>query len=96
MFTTEPHDIERQATIDHKKPKSQGGTEEDDNLVTCCLRCNQEKGDIPYGVYRWYLHMKSRGYHHAELKCLLSIIATTAEPGDTRNTGDNTGDTPPE
>lgn len=31
-------------TLDHVKPKSQGGTSSWDNLVTCCRRCNHHKG----------------------------------------------------
>jgi len=38
-------DKSRIGTIDHKIPLSKGGTSEDDNLVTCCLRCNSKKGE---------------------------------------------------
>lgn len=31
-------------TVDHVKPKWQGGTNEPSNLVTSCLDCNHEKG----------------------------------------------------
>lgn len=31
------------AEIDHVEPTSQGGSDEDTNLVTACVRCNQEK-----------------------------------------------------
>lgn len=31
-------------TIDHKLPKSRGGTDSLDNLVTACKRCNVRKG----------------------------------------------------
>ncbi len=30
-------------TIDHHRPKSKGGTDEVENLVYCCHRCNQYK-----------------------------------------------------
>lgn len=32
------------ATIDHKKPKKKGGTDEKENLVAACFRCNVVKG----------------------------------------------------
>lgn len=36
------------ATIDHKKPKARGGTNDPDNLVLACNACNNAKGDRPY------------------------------------------------
>lgn len=32
-------------TIDHITPKSQGGGNSPQNLVTCCIKCNQTKGN---------------------------------------------------
>lgn len=32
-------------TVDHYQPRSVGGTDELENLVYCCYRCNQYKGD---------------------------------------------------
>jgi 5-methylcytosine-specific restriction endonuclease McrA len=32
-------------TLDHVVPKSRGGKKSWENLVTCCQRCNQKKGD---------------------------------------------------
>ncbi len=32
-------------TIDHVMPKSRGGRDSWENLVACCLRCNNVKGD---------------------------------------------------
>lgn len=34
----------REATLDHVIPKSQGGTTEWENVVTCCPTCNRKKG----------------------------------------------------
>ncbi|MFC1571402.1 HNH endonuclease [Candidatus Margulisiibacteriota bacterium] len=34
-----------QLTIDHIIPKSRGGEETWDNIVVCCARCNNRKGD---------------------------------------------------
>lgn len=33
-------------TLDHIVPVSKGGTNDEDNLVTSCYKCNQEKGNI--------------------------------------------------
>lgn len=35
----------KQLTIDHLIPKSKGGGNTWDNLVTCCISCNSKKGD---------------------------------------------------
>lgn len=32
-------------TIDHFQPKTKGGTDEIDNLLYCCMRCNLHKAD---------------------------------------------------
>ena len=32
-------------TVDHFRPRTQGGTDDLDNLVYCCIRCNQYKQD---------------------------------------------------
>jgi 5-methylcytosine-specific restriction endonuclease McrA len=36
---------EKELTLDHVFPKSRGGKDEWDNIVTCCKHCNQEKAD---------------------------------------------------
>ncbi len=36
-------DIGDQLTIDHFQPKTKGGSDSLDNLVYCCVRCNQYK-----------------------------------------------------
>lgn len=36
----------RKATIDHRIPKSRGGTNADDNLQAMCFDCNQDKRDL--------------------------------------------------
>ena len=45
-------------TIDHKHPKSLGGTDEPKNLMTLCGSCNLVKGSIPHkrllSILRWY------------------------------------------
>lgn len=34
----------RRFTVDHVKPVVRGGTNDPDNLVPCCRRCNSSKG----------------------------------------------------
>lgn len=34
-----------QATVDHKQPVSKGGTDDEENLVLACYKCNHDKGD---------------------------------------------------
>jgi len=42
-------------TIDHVQPKSRGGADSWENLVACCLRCNNKKGDKTLGEMGWSL-----------------------------------------
>lgn len=38
-------EIGAQLTLDHYQPRSQGGSDETTNLVSCCHACNEFKGD---------------------------------------------------
>lgn len=43
-------------TIDHKDPKSLGGSDDREaNLVLACLKCNREKDDMDVETYRYFL-----------------------------------------
>lgn len=42
----------RDATRDHKIPKSKGGGGGYKNLVPCCQKCNEEKADKPVKKYQ--------------------------------------------
>ena len=42
-------------TIDHVQPKSKGGADTWENLVACCLKCNNAKGDKTLGEIGWTL-----------------------------------------
>ena len=42
-------------TIDHVQPKSRGGRDTWQNLVACCLRCNNLKGDKTLNEMGWSL-----------------------------------------
>ena len=35
-------------TVDHFLPESAGGTNDDENLVTACVSCNNMKSDRPF------------------------------------------------
>ena len=39
------HDNPTGVTIDHVRPRCRGGDDSPENLVACCYRCNQDKGD---------------------------------------------------
>lgn len=43
---------EERLTIDHKVPKSLGGSDEKNNLQYACKRCNGYKGSIKHHVFR--------------------------------------------
>lgn len=45
-------------TIDHVTPKSKGGKDTWENLVACCLRCNNAKGDRSLHEIGWSLRIK--------------------------------------
>ncbi|MBQ1444797.1 MAG: HNH endonuclease [Renibacterium sp.] len=45
------------STIDHVQPKSRGGADSWENLVACCLRCNNLKGDHTPGEMGWRLRI---------------------------------------
>ena len=46
------------ATIDHVLPRSRGGRDSWENLVACCLRCNNVKGDRTPSEMRWELRIR--------------------------------------
>lgn len=43
------------STIDHILPRSRGGADSWENLVACCLRCNNVKGDRTPQEMNWEL-----------------------------------------
>lgn len=47
-------------TIDHVQPKSRGGKDTWENLVACCLRCNNVKGDKTLSEIGWQLRVNPR------------------------------------
>lgn len=58
-------------TIDHFQPKSFGGSDDQDNLVYCCTRCNQYKMDYcpatPEDMPLWNPRQEPPSKHFLEL-----------------------------
>ncbi|MHB1171124.1 MAG: HNH endonuclease [Lacisediminihabitans sp.] len=50
-------------TIDHVLPRSRGGADSWENLVACCLRCNNLKGDRTPAEMHWTLRVRPRPPH---------------------------------
>jgi 5-methylcytosine-specific restriction endonuclease McrA len=38
-------------TLDHVIPRSKGGTNVSENLITACMDCNRDRGDMPIGEF---------------------------------------------
>ncbi|MGW6173511.1 HNH endonuclease [Arthrobacter sp. NPDC055138] len=47
-------------TVDHVRPRSRGGEDSWENLVACCLRCNNAKGDRTLAYMGWSLRFTPR------------------------------------
>lgn len=47
LFGADPQDV----TLDHIRPKSDGGSNHESNLYTCCKHCNSSRGDKPLGRF---------------------------------------------
>jgi 5-methylcytosine-specific restriction endonuclease McrA len=47
-------------TIDHVLPRSRGGADSWENLVACCLKCNNIKGDRTPNEMGWKLRLNPR------------------------------------
>ena len=50
-------------TIDHVLPRSRGGQDSWENLVACCLRCNNAKGDRTPSEMNWTLRIRPQPPH---------------------------------
>lgn len=50
-------------TIDHVLPRSRGGGDSWENLVACCLRCNNLKGDRTPAEMHWELRVRPKPPH---------------------------------
>jgi len=52
-------------TVDHVLPRSRGGADSWENLVACCLACNNVKGDRTPAEMGWRLRVPPRPPHGA-------------------------------
>lgn len=54
-------------TVDHFQPKTKGGTDDIENLLYCCVRCNQHKADywpsLATDLMLWNPHQESMASH---------------------------------
>lgn len=51
------------ATVDHVLPRSRGGADSWENLVACCLACNNGKGDRTPAEMGWSMRVQPRMPH---------------------------------
>jgi len=51
------------STIDHVQPRSRGGLDTWENLVACCLRCNNIKSDRTPAEMSWSLRFVPKAPH---------------------------------
>jgi 5-methylcytosine-specific restriction endonuclease McrA len=54
------------STIDHVMPRSRGGKDTWENLVACCLRCNNVKGDRTPQEMSWELKLIPQAPHGSQ------------------------------
>ena len=66
-------------TLDHIVPKSRGGEDSWENLVTCCMSCNNKKGD--YLLNETKLQLKIKANRPSYLKWFSLIGKRTSEEG---------------
>ena len=64
----------QRATLDHKVPRSRGGTWSNANLVAACRRCNHEKADLPYEVWGAYRRLRQEGVSDSELREVIAKV----------------------
>jgi 5-methylcytosine-specific restriction endonuclease McrA len=50
-------------TIDHVLPRSRGGQDSWENLVACCLHCNNAKGNRTPSEMGWHLRVRPKPPH---------------------------------
>lgn len=52
-YDTENQASHRYPTIEHRIPRSKGGTDKASNISVCCRRCNERKADrLPHWMER--------------------------------------------
>lgn len=66
-------------TVDHVVPKSKGGKDTWDNLVTCCISCNNKKDDRM--LHETKMQLRYKPSRPSYLKWFSQIGKRTAEDG---------------
>src|SRR5579859_435803 len=63
------------ATIDHRIPVCRGGKNELSNYVTCCIKCNEEKGQLTEKEYLIVLRWRKRQHWRQAILASAAILA---------------------
>lgn len=61
--------------VDHKTPQKQGGTDDLDNLVLCCISCNGSKRALPYDEFTGIQHFDPYGVQTSRYQFIMWSIA---------------------
>lgn len=69
-----PHD----ATLDHVRPRDDGGSNKTENLVTCCARCNARRRHMSAYDFAVYIVQHMRGDSPATV--LARVLAAITKP----------------
>lgn len=65
-------------TVDHVIPIAKGGTNDDSNLVTCCVTCNTVKNDLSLAEF-----IKKQKLNESDVLCRVSKILDTLQEKET-------------
>lgn len=77
-----PHEVlVAWATVDHVVPIKKNGTDDPENLVTACRRCNTLKRDMTLEEFREYNRRKVKNYGKAK-DALVTALEATSTPFD--------------
>ncbi len=72
-------DTGNQLTIDHFQPTSKSGSDQLDNLIYCCIGCNQHKGAYwptsPDEPSLWNPRRESRSHHNTFTSLMTQLCA---------------------
>jgi hypothetical protein len=68
------------ATLDHVRPRKDGGTHKTENLVTACAKCNAERRDANAYAFAVYLCRTPRGAGDSPGSMLARVIAAITRP----------------
>lgn len=70
-------------TVEHKIPRSKGGSNERENLLHCCARCNSMRGSLDYGIFVLFSQVILRKHANESntllRACLQQFVTSLAE-----------------